>query len=246
METAGWIEALRTEGRRMAAAAARPPPGAPVPSCPGWLVRDLLQHTGRVHRWARLIVAEARPRPPRFEEALPEGPPSDERLIDWFREGCERLADALEGASPDLRCWTFRDEPPARAFWARRQAHETSIHRVDAELAAGMDPRGFAPAFAADGIDELLTMFILRPGRNPSAPRVMTLAVEASDAGRGWTVAFGPDEAAGRRGAEEADCTVSGPASGLYTFLWNRTPTEEIGVEGDPEVLARWASSASF
>ena len=246
METARWIEALRTEGSRMAAAASRPPPGAPVPSCPGWLVRDLLQHTGRVHRWARLIVAEARPRPPRFEEALPEGPPCDERLTDWFREGCERLADALEGASPDLRCWTFRDDSPARAFWARRQAHETSIHRVDAELAAGEAPSGFAPAFAADGIDELLTMFILRPGRNPSAPRVMTLAVEASDAGRGWTAAFGPDEAAGRRGAEEADCTVSGPASGLYTFLWNRTPARGLEVEGDPEVLAQWASSASF
>lgn len=246
METDGWIEALRAEGRRMAGAAAAPRLDDPVPSCPDWLVRDLLQHTGRVHRWARLIVAEARPRPPRFREAVPEGMPSDERLLDWFREGHAKLVAALADAPPDLRCWTFRDAPAGRAFWARRQAHETSIHRVDAELAAGEAPSEFAPAFAADGIDELLTMFILRSGRSPSAPRVMTLAVEASDAGRGWTAAFGPDEAAGRRGAGEAECTVSGPASALYTFLWNRTPAGGLRVEGDPEVLARWASSASF
>lgn len=33
-------------------------------------------------------------------------------------------------------CWTFLDAPSPLAFWARRQAHETAIHRADAQLAA--------------------------------------------------------------------------------------------------------------
>ena len=29
---------------------------APVPTCPGWTVRDLLAHQGMVHRWATAVV----------------------------------------------------------------------------------------------------------------------------------------------------------------------------------------------
>jgi len=43
---------------------------------------------------------------------------------------------ALSAAPPDLRCWTFLPAPSPLAMWARRQAHETTVHRVDAELAA--------------------------------------------------------------------------------------------------------------
>ena len=223
------------------------PPDAPVPSCPGWRVRKLVHHLGRVHRWAALMISEARAEPPsRLDEIIPEGWPSDDDLAGWFREGHLRLAAALEEAPADLRCWTLMEAPSPRDFWARRQAHETSIHRVDAELAAGMDPTGFDAAYAADGIDELLVSFIRRPGRSPSAPGEMTMGVEAVDASQSWTVSFGLGEARGRRGAGEADCTVSGAASDLFTFLWNRTPPRGLRVAGDWEVLVRWAESSRF
>lgn len=247
MDFAAWVEVIRAEGRRMADTAAGLALDDPVPSCPGWKVRRLVSHMGRVHRMAALLVSEARQEfPSALAEVLPEGWPPDGELIGWLRDGCGRLAAALEAAPADLECVTFREGQPARDFWARRQAHETSIHRVDAELAAGVPVTGFDAEYAADGIDELLTMFILRPGRNPNAPRLMTLAVEASDAGRGWTAVIGQGKAASRRGAGKADCTVTGPASDLYTFLWNRTPAGGLGVEGDPDVLAHWADSASF
>src|ERR1700752_1604641 len=60
----GYIGALRGEGELLAAAAERAGMGAPVPSCPGWAVRDLLKHTGYVHRWATGIVAGGLGRPP--------------------------------------------------------------------------------------------------------------------------------------------------------------------------------------
>jgi len=60
MDVATHIEALRMEGDHMAAAIRAADPGAPVPPCPDWVVRDLVRHVGGVHRWATGYVAEAR------------------------------------------------------------------------------------------------------------------------------------------------------------------------------------------
>ncbi len=94
-------------------------------------------------------------------EAWPAG---DESLLDWFREGHAALVDALSRAPDDLSCWTFLAAPSPRAFWARRQAHETAIHRADAQSpTASMTPSD--TDLAADGVDELLFRFMARPRR---------------------------------------------------------------------------------
>lgn len=246
MDFGTWMDALGREGARMAEVVGRVGPDAPVPSCPDWLVRDLVRHTGWVHRWAGLMISEGRTEPPsNRQEVIPGGWPSDTGLAGWFREGHERVVAALESAPPDLQCWTIMDAPAPRDFWARRQAHETSIHRVDAELADGA-VTGFDPELAADGIDELLVWFIGRPGRSPSASAEMTLGVFATDVDRGWTAVFGPETAHGRREPGNADCTVSGTASDLYPYLWSRTPLGNLQVEGDPAVLEQWRESSAF
>lgn len=246
MDFGTWMGALRNAGERMAEVASRVSPDAPVPSCPDWLVRDLVRHTGWVHRWAGLMISEGRTDPPsNRQEIIPRGWPSDPGLAGWLREGHERLVTTLENAPADLRCWTITNAPGPRDFWARRQAHETAIHRVDAELAAGT-VTGFEPMHASDGIDELLVWFIGRPGRSPSAPEEMTLGVFATDVDRGWTAVFGPETARGHRGLADADCTVSGPAADLYPYLWNRTPLGNLQVEGDPAVLEQWTESSAF
>jgi uncharacterized protein (TIGR03083 family) len=75
--------------------------------------------------------------------------PEDDVLVEWFVAGHAALVQALRDADPDLACWTFLPAPSPLAFWARRQAHETGIHRVDAESPAdSITP--FPPAFAAD------------------------------------------------------------------------------------------------
>ena len=191
------------------------------------------------------MVRDARPEPPGREDMLAGGWPTDEGLVDWFREGHAQLVSALESAPDDLDCWTIMQMPDSRAFWARRQAHETAIHRVDAELVAGAIS-GFATEHAADGIDELVVFFISRPDRGPRAPEVKTLRVVATDAGRHWTVSFGPQDSAGRAGgAGPVDCTVTGRAPDLYLYLWNRTAPDDLRVEGQDEVLGYW-SEASF
>ena len=139
MEVSEHIDALTQHGTLLADVASQTPLDASVPSCPGWQLRDLLRHTGDVHRWAARFVAEQLPGPvPRLTQAqqLAGGPP-DAELTGWFRDGHAALVATLRSADPGVCAWAFLPAPSPLAFWARRQAHETTIHRIDAELAAG-------------------------------------------------------------------------------------------------------------
>ena len=254
----GYVGALRSQGELLADAAQRAGLAAVVPSCPGWTVRDLLRHTGYVHRWATGFVAEGQTRPDGAseEEILSQGP-DDAELPGWFRAGHATLVRALGAAAPDLNCWAFLPAPSPLAFWARRQAHETAIHRVDAEQAArdtaGQRPgaaghaaagngTSFEPRFAADGVDELVMGFLARSIKrgNWAAPGG-SLAIRADDGtagGADWLIAGGQDAPGVSRSTGRADCEVTGPASELYLMLWNRGPADRLQVTGDPGILA--------
>ena len=254
MEIAVHIASLERDGQLMAAAAERAGLAAPVPSCPGWQVRDLLRHQGYVHRWAGRFVTD------RLPDAVPEpseaeilaADPPDEQLLLWFREGHAALVGALRAAPPDLSCWTFLPAPSPLAFWARRQAHETAIHRVDAELAAGGAVTPPDPAFAADGIDELIMGFLGRHERRLAdeqrAGGRRRVHVQSTAPAGEWQVELTEDgkrAASVRRGSGDglADCTLAGPAAGLYLVLWNRAEpgaATKVSVGGDTAALRAW------
>jgi uncharacterized protein (TIGR03083 family) len=247
----GHVGALRRQGELLANAAQRAGLAAAVPSCPGWAVRDLLKHTGYVHRWATGFVAEGLTRPggASEEEILGQGP-ADAELPGWFREGHAALVRALGAAGPGLDCWAFLPAPSPLAFWARRQAHETAIHRVDAEravagaggYAASGNGSAFEPAFAADGVDELVMGFLARSIRRGNwAGLGGSLAIHADDGtagGADWLIAGGQDAPGVSRGTGRAACEVAGSASELYLMLWNRGPADRLQVTGDPGILA--------
>lgn len=234
------IESLRADGELMAGVSASVSLDAQVPNCPDWRVRDLLGHVGRVHRWAAAVVAGRVDRsgvealgPIRTEPTAVE----DDVLVDWFRAGHRALVDTLDATPADLDCFTFWPAPDALTFWARRQAHETAIHRVDAEQAAGRASR-VDPAFAEDGVDELLTGFLPR-GKKLKAAAPRTLLVSTGE--RHWRVAIGPEPAVTEVSAPEpVDATITGPAETLYLALWNRLPWHELSVS-DEGLPAFWA-----
>jgi uncharacterized protein (TIGR03083 family) len=258
VKIAEHLDALRRQGELMAAAADDAGLAAVVPSCPSWQVKDLLRHTGYIHRWAARHITES-PREiidgPPETEILRGGAP-DEDLLDWFRTGHAALVGTLARADPAVDCATFMPAPSPLAFWTRRQAHETAIHHADAELAAGAAPE-YPAGFAADGIDELIMGFGQRrkyqpqPGPAP-AGLLRVIAADTSDA---WSIEacdglLQPrrETVAATADAAGAGCTVSGPASGLYLFLWNRANADEAGVAvtGDPALLASWQSSVKI
>ncbi len=245
MEIPAHIDALRTEGERMVAAAAVADAGAAIPTCPGWTVRDLIRHTGGVHRWATGFVATGRTDPTGtgIDVAVGTGP-ADGDLAGWLGQGCHDLVAALESAPDDLQCWTFLAAPSPRAMWARRQTHETAIHRVDAQLAARIPVTACAPAFAADGIDELLVLFVPRRSSKLRADPPATLAVRCTDVEASWLLRMDGDgvttTAATGDARSGAACTVSGTAHDLYLALWNRLGADELAVEGDGDVLGQF------
>ncbi|MGI5452479.1 maleylpyruvate isomerase family mycothiol-dependent enzyme [Streptomyces sp. CA-249302] len=243
METAEYVRILDREGGLLAVAAEEAGTDAKVPTCPEWQVRDLVRHTGMVHRWAAAFVAEG------HTSYQPDGglPELDgEELLAWFREGHRYLVDTLASASPDVRCWHFLPAPSPLAFWARRQAHETTVHRVDAESARGGTPSPIAPAFAVDGVDELLRGFHAR-GRSKvrsDEPRVLRVrAVDENDAV--WTVRLSQEAPATERDwtEDDVDCEVAGPAGQLYLSLWNRVPFPHV--TGDASVAALWREKSA-
>jgi uncharacterized protein (TIGR03083 family) len=241
VDVAQYVTAIEIDGRMLGEAVERAGWHAPVPTCPGWQVRDLVRHLGHVHRRVAGMIVDrvvAPPPAPSEEEMLRGGPP-DTGLLDWFSEGCAALAATLRAAPADLAMWTFLEAPSPLAFWARRQAHETAIHRVDAESAAG-EVGPFPPAFAADGVDELLMGFLGRGRRAHRSDPSRSLAVHAADTAQSWLLRSLPDRVEVSRHGGAADCTVSGRAVDLYLFLWNRRAAHGLDIVDDLGVLGWW------
>ncbi|WP_212914487.1 maleylpyruvate isomerase family mycothiol-dependent enzyme [Streptomyces sp. TS71-3] len=236
MKTSHHIEILARQGESMAKAAAAAGLTATVPTCPGWQVADLLRHTGQIHRWAAAFVREELT----SFQRRPSAPDGDTDLISWFGAGHAALVATLKAAPSDLACWTFMPAPSPLAFWARRQAHETTIHRMDAESARGTQADGVGAELAVDGIDELLAGFHQRSVSKVRTDTPRVLRVRATDTGDTWTVRLSSEAPVTERGSTtaEAECELAGPATELYAALWNRRPVPTV--TGDHALAELW------
>lgn len=217
-------------------------PATAVPTCPDWTVRDLASHVGMVHRWAtHIIVNQVTENPDVDVASAPDGD-----LTSWLTDGSQALVTALSSAPDDLRALTFlKAAPSPKRFWARRQAHETTIHSVDALAAElGRIPTtretGIDTGLAVDGLDELLTGFLPRRSSALRAQAPMTFVVAATDAPAAWTVRLSDGPPVTVRGSDDeaADAVMTGSAASLYLGLSNRG--DEIAVTGEPELLGVW------
>lgn len=232
---ARYLAELQVESMSLAAAA-RGDLAAAVPSCPGWSLADLVRHVGRVHRRAALMVRERA----MSEASFSMVPVDDTDLIGWFEEGGQELWRALESAGPGSPVWNWTAGPQTAWFWFRRMAHETAVHRVDAQCALGRAAQ-VACDLAADGIDELTELFLPDElGHLPPGGIGGTLHLHQTDGDGEWLLALeqGLGDVSCRDGP--ADVTLAGPASDLVLFLWNRLGVEDLSVEGDAQVARRW------
>ncbi|MEW2632898.1 maleylpyruvate isomerase family mycothiol-dependent enzyme [Streptomyces sp. NPDC048389] len=244
MEISTLIKYLVREGQLLASAAQEAGPAAAVPTCPAWQVRHLLRHTGMVHRWATAFVVEG------HTEYQPDAGEPDldgDELLEWFREGHGLLVGALSEAPPDVSCWSFLPAPSPLHFWARRQTHETAVHRADAQSAAGGGPGHVATELAVDGIDELLSAFHARPKSRVRTKEPRVLRVRATDTGDVWTVRLSAQPPRTERTDEgPADCEMGGTAERLYLTLWNRLPPAAVSVTGDTELARLWREQSGI
>ncbi len=210
-----------------------------VPTCPEWSVRDLVWHTGGMHRWARAHIE--RPTPT-LRKTGPMGQHDGERLPDdqliaWYLAEVDALTRVLEAAPNDLETATYLLPDQPKHFWARRQCHETEVHRTDAEVAGGkLTP--IDAARSADGIDEMLFGFASRPVGALHSESAIRLVIAPDDTPARWTVTISSGPLAiARTGDAKADLTVMGRTDSIYRCLWNRAGIDEVTVVGDPAGL---------
>lgn len=239
------LAALELAGPRLLELAVEAGMGAPVPTCPDWTVEALVAHQAMVHRWATSQVRGDDPDGVANENEI-RSTVAD--LLGYYRDGHAALVAALRAAPADLDTMTFlKDAPAPREFWTRRQAHETTIHMVDA-LAAGLgrvpaaDEAGVERAFAVDGLDELLRGFFTRGRSKLYDGEEQTVVVAPDDVPDRWILHVAERltvEPPATAEPEDGDVVrITGTAAQLYLGLWNRG--EELTVSGRPDLLERW------
>lgn len=240
------VAVVRAAGERLARHVQGLDLGTPVPTCPRWTVADLLAHQTMVHRWATAHVGGGDPAAVPAQGRIIATQPD---LLGHYREGVGPLVEALRAAGPDAEAMIFlRDAPAGGHFWARRQAHETTVHGVDALAArlgrvpTALEAAGSAvtPELALDGLDELLCGFVTRGRSKLVVDTAATVHVRPTDVDEQWTmrVAERIETTPGATTVDEGDAIFSGTAVQLYLGLWNRG--DEVVVRGRRELLEGW------
>jgi uncharacterized protein (TIGR03083 family) len=248
MEPSRYLACLAADYGDLRDAVAAVEPTTTVPSCPGWTVADLVVHVARVYLHKAAIIRTG-------EEPDPWPPPG---LAQPAQIGEPPLA-LLGRAYGELRA-EFRAHEPATtvptwfgpdqtvAFWIRRMAQETAIHRIDAELAARLPVTPVPGDLAADGVDEVLKRMLAYSSQEwPEDFAEMEgghLAAEdgqdaiAISVGRqAWTIRPSPRlvvvEDGGHR---DPRVLIQGPPGAVLRWLWGRADDDAGGIElaGDP------------
>lgn len=173
-------------------------------------------------------------------------------LVAASRVATADLVAQLDRLSDCEPRWSWWPADQSAGFTPRMQVSEAAIHRVDAELTAGLEPSPFGPGVAPHIVDQVIdVMHAWRP--DGAREEVLgTLAVEAPDDDHHalaslvswtgtlpWTGQEGSGVCLQRvEGAAQdpAQATVRGTLADLARWLWNR-PAADVELAGDQTVV---------
>ena len=234
-----YLGAIEREGQLLIAAADGKLGGI-IPACPGWTVQTVLVHLGRVYRSVTEHVVARSPEMIPFEKTPS---PDSFDVVSWYRESLDGLLGALRDADPAEPVWSWSDNKTA-GFYLRRMAHETAMHRFDAEAATGT-PTPFDGDVAADGIAELYQAVLpfgleRRKITLPSS----SLHLHRADGEGEWMLKAVDGAIVLTHEHGKGDAAVRGPASDLFIFVWHRGMPDTLQIFGDEAVARAWAALA--
>jgi uncharacterized protein (TIGR03083 family) len=238
MEKSTYLDCLEHDYQRLREVG----PGgwsSPVPSCPGWTMADLVRHVAEVYLHKTEIMrtgANPEPWPPDL---------SGEDPVAALDRAYAGLVAELTARKPDEPALTWYGPDQTVGFWVRRMAHETVIHRIDAELAAGADLAPIPEALALDGIDEVLVCFLSFASHawheyfteHLAGAGGQVVSVEAG--ARGWSVRLTLEGVDVTPGGGAAGARISGAPTDVLFWLWRRAGDEAVRHDGDPALVAR-------
>ena len=244
---------LDGEIRRIAELAADTDMGTDIPGCPGWDLAGLIDHLAQVHLRSTRMVRELATERVDLRTIDPGRPADWSEVPAWFlRIGADLIA-VLRAADPDAPMYSWGKDKHVR-FWIRRMLNETTIHRMDAEAAAGVESR-IDPAVAVDVIDELLDLLPYAEYFRPEVRELHgdgeTIHLHATDLdGTGlpgeWLITLEPHGFRWSRAHVKGAVAVRGSVRDLVQFVYGRRQQSQLEVFGDLSLLAHWSAHSAL
>ena len=211
-----------------------------VPSCPG-----LDRRRPRRGTWPRCTCT--RPRPcgnGRWPAPWPPDLGTD--VLGALDDAYRQLVGELTARKPTDHALTWYEPDQTVGFWFRRMAQETVIHRLDAELAAGVahdaDPRRPRRGRHRRAAGVLPRLRLGRvPGRARRAPRRSATGgpCRSPPSGAGWQVQLGPTEITVERGQSDPEAGVFGEPSAVLRWVWRRAGDDVVQLDGNRWVIGK-------
>lgn len=242
---------IRAEADRFAAVLAGVALDARVPSCPDWNAAELLSHLAGVHQFWAGVLAHGFTQTSdvqAWDEQRPRLPESIAELLSVRKASTEALVAELASRDDAEPAWSWFPADQTVGFTRRMQTHEVTMHRVDAELTAGLPVSGIAADIAAAGIDHVLDVMWNWVPQSAQCRETGVLELRATDTGQRWLVrtlrwsgqAWGTqfvDQSAALRATDASVPTASvrAPIAELDLLVWGRPATVERS--GRAEVL---------
>lgn len=233
-----YLSLIRADAELLIRAASDAGEDALVPTCPGWTVRDLVDHVARVYNRVAAIVQARADR--RLDDGdLPPTPP--------FEVALAKLLDTLASIGPDESVWNWSvNQPKTGAFWPRRMACETAIHRVDAQSASS-SVTPIDSGLAVEAMDELLDVILTaRVAAGVGVELGGSIHFHCTDVAGEWLVSVGDGVVDIMRSHAKGDAAVRGPASDVLLWAYNRLPAGSgvgggaVETFGSESVLTAW------
>lgn len=251
LTVAVYLDAIERHGIGLANAAEKAGPNAPVPTCPGWSVLDLVQHTEAVFRQKTEAV----------RNPTTEGPSDKVELagdadVASYRQALAEMLDVFTNADLTVPSWTWCTHDHRADWWVRRMAHEAAIHGADAGVAAG-DTLDIEQDLAIDGVDEILDEMLVG-GPSWGSVTAGETRIDLGAGSRLWQLRFGQfsgtSPTSGRTydldtlihdaAGEPAAVVRTDPAT-LDLWLWGRASLPSGSITGDPSIAARLRALAA-
>jgi len=204
---------------------------APVPTCPGWSVGDVVHHTAEVY--LHKVACTQQQRNP---DPWPPAEHAGRATLELFDEATAALLAMFAAHGPDDPSYTWWDPEQTVGFWMRRMALETAVHRVDVEVAHDV-VTPVDPALALDGIDELLVAMLAGDEwAQEGTAEPVDAAIRISAAGRSWTVTLDSARVDVVEAAtSDVSVEVAGEPDAVFCWLWGRGGHEQLALAGDED-----------
>ena len=237
MDEKRYLTCLETDFRRLRGVVAGAL-GDAVPSCPGWTGADLANHVAEVYLHKTETIRRGE---------WPEPWPPDRGLdpLAALDKAYEELTAEFAAHDPADKAPSWYEPGQTVGWWIRRMAQETVMHRVDAELTAGVEPLAIPADLAADGIDEVLDCF-LAYATTAYPDHLADLMADCDgstvriDTESGcWLVQLGPDVATVERASADAEAVIRGSEDAVLRWLWRRVGNSAVELDGNRAVVGK-------